>query len=410
MKKLITVLLCGVIGVSTMIVSAKPIVTAATDTLKISFSDVATSYWAKDAINASVDKGYFKGFSDGTFRPQSPISRGEFAALMSRVSDNALVDGKGQFADLKGHWSQQEVNTAIAKGIVDVKDYTTGFKPNTEITRYEMAKWMTTALATKDVDYKKALSDTKDTVIPIVEYYKGGIVKSQYPYVSVALGTGLISGYPDGKFGLQGKATRAEAATILLRYENVQQKAATDFVGLNELREVGLTGTNVTSFTPFRYEEEGMSFTDIIGKDIKMRYEVADIKVYRMIVLDTEKNATSKSIYTPMFWDWEHDQIDDYVAIVEMTIKSKKDKLDTAMMRNSTSQFLVRGGNLSGNAPDKYGVERMTDNNSNTYLIKGVEQRLWTVSSFDKEDGTYPVELETKDGSEFCLYLPKSTK
>ncbi|OAB38462.1 S-layer homology domain-containing protein [Paenibacillus glacialis] len=406
MKKYMTALLCGVIGVSSMMISAKPV----TAVNASGFSDVPVSFWAKQAIDTSVAKGYFKGLPDGTFKPKNSVSRAEFAALMSRVSDNVIVEGKGEFADLQGHWSQQEVNTAIAKGIIDVKDYATGFKPNTEITRYEMSKWMTSALATKDADYKKALSDTKDTVIPIVEYYKGGIVKSQYPYVSVALGTGLISGYPDGKFGLQGKATRAEAATILLRYESVQTKAATDFVGLNELREVGLTGTNVTSFTPFRYRRDGMSFTDIIGKDVKMRYDVADIKVYRMIVLDIEKNATSKSIYTSMFLDWERDQDDDYTAMVEMTIKSKKDKLGSDMMMSSNSQSLAIGGAFSGNAPEKYGVERMTHNNVNTYLLKGVEQRLWTTSGFDKENRYSPVELETKDGSEFELTIPNSYK
>ena len=374
------------------------------------FSDVPASFWAKEAIDSAVAKGYFKGLPDGTFKPKNSVSRAEFAALMARVSDNAQIDGKGKVADLKGHWSEQEVNMAIAKGIIDVKDYATGFKPNAEITRYEMSKWMTSALATKDADYKKALSDTKDTVIPIVEYYKGGIVKSQYPYVSVALGTGLISGYPDGKFGLQGKATRAEAATILLRYESVQKKKATDFVGLNELREVGLTGTNVTSFTPFRYSKEGMSFTDIIGKTVKMRYDVADIKVYRMIVMDRDKNAISKSIYSPMFYDLERDQTDRYTAMVEMTIKSKKDDLGATMLMNANSEYLAIGYGISGNAPVKYGVEHMTNNNSNSYLIKDVEQRLWTSSSFSKDNSSHDAKLETKDGSNIRLSIPSSSK
>ena len=399
-----TVLLCGAIGVSAMMISTKPV--SATNAIK--FSDVSASNWAKEAIDSSVAKGYFKGLPDGTFKPKNSVSRAEFAALMARVSDNAQVDGKGEFADLKGHWGQEEVNQAIAKGIIDVKDYATGFKPNAEITRYEMSKWMTSALATKDADYKKALSDTKDTVIPIVEYYKGGIVKSQYPYVSVALGTGLISGYPDGKFGLQGKATRAEAATILLRYESVQKKKATDFVGLNELREVGLTGTNITSFTPFRYVDPEMSFTDIIGKTVKMRYDVADIKIHRMIVIDSDiKAGTKRSIYNPMFIDWEKDTGNAYLAIVEMTVTSKKDKLDNSVLMNSTSQRLAVAGDLNGNASTKYGVEHKSSNTSYNYFTKGKEQRLWTTSGFNKDQRFDQAKLETKDGSEIYLYTPK---
>jgi len=404
LKKLMTVLLCGVIGVGSMMISTRlvPVANAS------KFSDVPASFWAKEAIDSAVAKGYFKGLPDGTFKPKNSVSRAEFAALMSRVSDNAIVEGNGELTDLKGHWSQQEVNLAIAKGIIDVKDYATGFKPNAEITRYEMSKWMTSALATKDADYKKALSDTKDTVIPIVEYYKGGIVKSQYPYVSVALGTGLVNGYPDGKFGLEGKATRAEAAAILLRYEEVQKKEASEFVGLNELREVGLTGTNITSFTPFRYSKAGMSFTDIIGKSVKMRYEVADIKIHRMIIIDNDiKAGTKRSIYNPMFMDWEKDNGNDYIAIVEMTVTPKKDKLDNSVLMNSTSQQLAVAGNLNGNAPIKYGVEHKSMYTSYKYFIKGKEQRLWTSSGFNKDDSYRQATLETKDGSKIYLYTPK---
>lgn len=391
---LVVVIFAGVtyLGGTTPIVSAT------------GFSDVPTTYWANEAIEKSVNQGYFKGFPDGTFKPKNSVSRAEFAALMARVSDNTEVAGKGQFPDLQGHWSEQEVNTAISKGIIDVKDYTNGFKPNTEITRYEMAKWMATALATKDEDYNKALSDTKDTVIPIVEYYKGGIVKSQYPYVSVALGTGLISGYPDGRFGLDGKTTRAEAATILLRYENIQTKKATDFVGLNELREVGLTGTNITSFTPFRYTKEGMSFTDIIGKTVKMKYDVADIKVYRMIVLDIDKNATSRSIYTPMFIDWETEDTERYVAIMEMTIKSKKEKLNESIMMGSSSQRLTTVGSFTGDTVTKYGVKHISWDNSLANPVMGIEQRFWTINGFAKYDmGHDKARIETADGT--IVYL-----
>ncbi|OAB32545.1 hypothetical protein PMSD_16315 [Paenibacillus macquariensis subsp. defensor] len=400
MKKVMSVLLCGVIGVSSMMISTKPVSAVNAS----GFSDVPASFWAKEAIDTSVAKGYFKGLPDGTFKPKNSVSRAEFAALMSRVSDNAQIDGKGKFADLKGHWSEQEVNLAIAKGIIDVKDYATGFKPNAEITRYEMSKWMTSALATKDEDYKNALSDTKDTVIPIVEYYKGGIVKSQYPYVSVALGTGLVNGYPDGKFGLEGKATRAEAAAILLRYEEVQKKEASEFVGLNELREVGLTGTNITSFTPFRYSKAGMSFTDIIGKTVKMRYDVADIKIHRMIVIDSDiKAGTKRSIYNPMFIDWEKDTGNAYLAIVEMTVTPKKDKLDNSVLMNSTSQRLAVAGDLNGNASTKYGVEHKSMYTSSKYFIKGKEQRLWTTSGFNKDYSFDQAKLETKDGSKIYL-------
>lgn len=135
-------------------------------------------------------------------------------------------------------------------GFISTMDYPNGFKPGTSLTRTEMAKWMASGLAAKNEDFKQALSDTEDTLVPVAEYHKGGLNKSDYPYVSVVLGTGLMAGYPDGTFGPSKTTTRAEVAVILARYETVQDKKASSYQDLNEMREVGLTGTNLLSATP----------------------------------------------------------------------------------------------------------------------------------------------------------------
>ncbi|ULO04821.1 S-layer homology domain-containing protein [Paenibacillus sp. 19GGS1-52] len=40
-----------------------------------SFKEVPSSHWAKYAIDQAVAKGYFKGYSDGTFKPNSQVTR-----------------------------------------------------------------------------------------------------------------------------------------------------------------------------------------------------------------------------------------------------------------------------------------------------------------------------------------------
>ncbi|MGG1880717.1 S-layer homology domain-containing protein, partial [Paenibacillus cisolokensis] len=125
-----------------------------------SFKDVPADHWARSAIESAVHKGYFKGYSDGTFRPNANITRAEFAALMARVSNNEMEGGQGTFSDIQGHWAQSAIAQAIGMGFISAQDYPNGFKPGTALTRREMAKWMASGLAAKHEDFKQAVSDT----------------------------------------------------------------------------------------------------------------------------------------------------------------------------------------------------------------------------------------------------------
>ena len=89
-------------------------------------------------------------------------------------------------------------------------------------------------------------------LIPIPEFYGGGVNKKDLPYIGVALGTGLLTGYEDFTFKPNGNTTRAEVATILIRFIDAMKKAPSDFTGLQELREVAETGTNILTITNFK--------------------------------------------------------------------------------------------------------------------------------------------------------------
>lgn len=43
--------------------------------------------WAQGEITALQQLGVFQGYEDGTFRPQEPVTRAEFVAMLSRVQD-----------------------------------------------------------------------------------------------------------------------------------------------------------------------------------------------------------------------------------------------------------------------------------------------------------------------------------
>ena len=104
MKKWLPILLSGAIGLGAISVPAS--VNAAGV-----FMDVKADHWAKSAIESAASKGYFKGYADGTFKPNDTLTRAEFAATLARLSKVGATDTTEKvFADLSGHWSETEVN------------------------------------------------------------------------------------------------------------------------------------------------------------------------------------------------------------------------------------------------------------------------------------------------------------
>ncbi|WP_145153964.1 S-layer homology domain-containing protein [Paenibacillus xylanexedens] len=373
-----------------------------------SFKDVPTTHWAKASIDAAVAKGYFKGYSDGTFKPGATVTRAEFAALLARVAKGTPeTEQTNVFKDLTGHWSEAEVNRAVSFGFLKPSDYPNGFKPGTALTREEMAKWLSSGLAAQDEDYKQALKDTENTLVPVAEYYKGGLKKAAYPYVSVVLGTGLMGGYPDGTFGPGKTTTRAEAAVILSRYEQVQESKATSYRDLNEMREVGLTGTNLTSATPFvysKYENANYlnSFDLITEKPFSLRNNLGEMIVHRMIIADALTSSTVKNMYGKMFIDKDFDRFideDRYMVFMEVTVTPNGNNLSNLALANSTGYRLTSGAasNFTSGAVKKYGIINLprVDYVKSGFFKKGVSKRYWMAQSINR----YRSEDVTLNGS-----------
>ncbi|MDP4098867.1 S-layer homology domain-containing protein [Paenibacillus sp. P96] len=355
------------------------------------FKDVPASHWAKASIDDAVNNGYLKGYADGTFRPSAPVTRAEFAAILSRVSSNEVVEGKGNFADLTGNWSEEEVTKAIGMGFIAPSDYTNGFKASTSLTRREMAKWMASGLATAQEDFQTALSDTGDTLVPVAEYYKGGLNKADYPFVSVALGTGLMTGYEDGAFGPAKTTTRAEVAAILSRYESVQKKKATDFRDLNEMREVGLTGTNMTSLTPYKFGTDGATgkpadFSQIRDREFKLRNNLGTQTIHRIIVIKSGSDKKPTNLYGKMFIDKDFDwpiNGDAYHVFTETTLIPNGDNLSNLAFANATGNRFLSGSNFETGTVKTYGITNLPHANylSSGFFKEGVKRKFWMYTS-----------------------------
>jgi len=89
-----------------------------------SFSDVADTSSYNKAIEVGVDLGLFKGYEDGTFKPEGEITRAEFAAIVVRLlGQEAQANGakaSTQFIDVPAdHWAAGYVNIAVQAGVIN---------------------------------------------------------------------------------------------------------------------------------------------------------------------------------------------------------------------------------------------------------------------------------------------------
>ncbi|WP_433947036.1 hypothetical protein [Paenibacillus sp. SN-8-1] len=97
---------------------------------------------------------------------------------------------------------------------------------------------------------------------------------------------------------------------------DIEGKDPNNYPDLNELREVGRTGTNITSFTDYKYRDDN-TFADIRGKSMKTVKNIGDVKLKRMIVIDGDINTKRKSVYTSMFLSKARNLPDDYLVFTD---------------------------------------------------------------------------------------------
>ena len=123
------------------------------------FSDVPKGCWAANYIGYMQQFGIITGYSDGSFRPDAPVTRAEFAAIASRFEK--LTEGSKSFTDVPDtYWAARYINFAATRGWVT--GYSDGtFKPEDPITRAEVAA-VTCRLLERSADQSYIRSHLKE--------------------------------------------------------------------------------------------------------------------------------------------------------------------------------------------------------------------------------------------------------
>ena len=104
-----------------------------------SFSDLKEGQWFYDNIVFIEKRGLISGYEDGTFKPNEPMTRAQFASMMANYLKLNVGKHPIDFKDVKeNYWASEAINALSSHGIMVGKSKNE-FKPNDKITRAEAA-------------------------------------------------------------------------------------------------------------------------------------------------------------------------------------------------------------------------------------------------------------------------------
>ncbi|MEI6065381.1 MAG: S-layer homology domain-containing protein, partial [Pseudanabaena sp. ELA748] len=182
--------------------------TPATPTAQVAFNDVPSSYWAQTFIQELATRNIIKGFPDGSFRPNDPVTRAQFAAILSQSINKSPIRSSTDFVDLPStYWATPAIQKAYTIGFMSGYPGSL-FKPNENIQRVQILVALANGLSFAPA---KPIETTLQT-------YSDATVIPSYARSSVAAATenNLVVNYPNIKFlNPTQPATRAEVAAFV---------------------------------------------------------------------------------------------------------------------------------------------------------------------------------------------------
>ena len=189
------------------------------ETETISFKDVKENDWFYEAVSYAVENGLMSGMSEDIFAPNTPLTREMLAVVLYNVEGQPESAGVNPFTDVKADiWYTDAILWANENGIVAGYD-NSAYGVGDLITREQFATIL----------YRYAQFKGYDTT-------QGGMAVREFsdyenisdyarPAMAWAVNVGIMGGMDDGTLMPQGKATRAEAATMLMNFcENMVEK------------------------------------------------------------------------------------------------------------------------------------------------------------------------------------------
>ncbi|MFR0735166.1 MAG: S-layer homology domain-containing protein [Oscillospiraceae bacterium] len=174
------------------------------------FQDLDCTCWYHEGVDFALDQGFMVGMGDGRFLPNGELTRGQLMTILYRMAGEPEAAETTPFADVKmdqyyGQAIAWAAENGIAKGITDTR-----FAPNTAVTREQLVTFL--------FRYAQFSHEDVKGVCDLTEFADHKAVSdfAREP-MAWAVDTGILTGM-DGLLNPKGDATRAQIATMLLRY------------------------------------------------------------------------------------------------------------------------------------------------------------------------------------------------
>ena len=183
------------------------------DLTVLPFTDVNNGDWFLAAVQYVYENDRMAGTSSTTFQPEVNLTRAMAAQVLYNLEGQPAVTGDTTFTDAAaaGDWAVKAITWAEQTGVVaGIGDGL--FDPTANVTREEFAQMMYNYASYKEYDLtlEGDLSQFEDA---------SAISGWAETAMSWANGSGLINGHDDGTIDPQGTTTRAQAASILMNFD-----------------------------------------------------------------------------------------------------------------------------------------------------------------------------------------------
>ncbi|MBE7380701.1 MAG: S-layer homology domain-containing protein [Leptolyngbya sp. SIO1E4] len=173
-----------------------------------SFSDVSASYWARPFIERLAEEDIIAGFPDGSFKPDQPVTRAQFAAIIQKAFNQPTTNAARTFPDVASdYWAQNAIQNAYRMGFLS--GYPDGrFQPEQAIPRVQVLVSLANGLEFTASGSVSSILDTYRDDGEIPEYALGP--------VAAATQEKMVVNYPNiDLLNPNRVATRADVAAFV---------------------------------------------------------------------------------------------------------------------------------------------------------------------------------------------------